>query len=192
MVHRTPEKATIVNAAIERHEREGKCRDREGANVFGNALVGVRDRPRGVEALVGSIGKITAQDSTSHRVAPQKPKPFLPEASDHCDEGQGGEDANIDEGLPDETGHVAIGDRRHEIPADVAVDDVERVRGAEQQDQRSEDELGLPTNFGSRKSPNRPDKTNSGRLERNGLGVHDLSLADSPTLTTTNRAYSPI
>ena len=177
MVHRTPEKATIVNAAIERHEREGKCRDREGANVFGNALVRIGDRFRRAEALIGSLGKVAAQDSASHRVAPQKPKPLLAEASDHSDKGQGGEDANIDKGLPDEARHVAIGNRRHEIPADIAVDDVQRVRRAEEQDKRGEDELGLPANFRSRKSLDRPDKTDSGRLERNGLRIHELTLA---------------
>jgi hypothetical protein len=125
--------------------------------------------------LIGSVGKVAAQDSASHRVAPQKPKPLLAEASDHSDKGQGGEDANIDKGLPDEAGHVAIGNRRHEISANIAVDDVQRIRRAEEQDKRGEDELGLPANFRLRKSPHRPDETHSGRLERNGLGVHDLS-----------------
>jgi len=67
---------------------------REGANVFGNALVRIGDRFRSVEALIGSVGKVAAQDSASHRVAPQKPKPLLVKASDHSDKGQGGEDAN--------------------------------------------------------------------------------------------------
>src|ERR1700722_9886059 len=182
MVHRTPEKATIVNAAIERHEREGKCRDREGSNVFGNALVRIGDRFRRAEALIGSVGKVTAQDSASHRVAPQKAKPLLAEASDHTDKGQGGEDANIDKGLPDEARHVAIGNRRHEIPADIAVDDVQRVRRAEEQDKRGEDEFGLPANLGLRKGLDRPDKTDSGRLERNGLRIHELTFADSLSL----------
>ena len=122
--------------------------------------------------MIGSVGKIAAQDPAGHRVAPQKPEPLLAEAGDHGDEGQGGEDANVDKSLPDEAGHVAIGNRRHEIPADITVDDVERIRGAEEQDERGEDELGLPANLRLRKSPDRPDKANSGRLERNGLRIH--------------------
>jgi hypothetical protein len=70
---------------------------------------------------------------------------------------------------------MSIGNRRHEISANIAVDDVQRIRRAEEQDKRGEDELGLPANFRLGKSPHRPDETHSGRLERNGLGVHDLS-----------------
>ena len=93
MVHRTPEKATIVNALLRAMSAKESV-GREGANVFGNALVRIGDRFRSVEALIGSVGKVAAQDSASHRVAPQKPKPLLVKASDHSDKGQGGEDAN--------------------------------------------------------------------------------------------------
>jgi hypothetical protein len=149
-------------------------------------LVGISDGFRDIEALIGSVGKVEAQDPASHRVAPQKPEPLLAEASDHRDKGQGGEDANIDKSLSDEAGQVAIGDRGHEIPADIAIDDVERIRRAEEQDQRGENELGLPANFRLRKSPDRPDETDSGRLQRNGLRIHELSLADSLILRATD------
>src|SRR3984957_2069742 len=175
----SPREGHDREGAVERHESEGKGCDREGARVFGNALVRIGGRCRNVEALIGAIGKVTAQDSAGHRITPQKSESLLAEASDHSDKGQGGEDANIDKGLPDKAGHVAIGNRRHEIPADIAVDDVQRVRRAEEQDKRGEDELGLPANFRLRKSLDRPDKTDSGRLERNGLRIHELTFADS-------------
>ncbi len=102
--------------------------------------------------MIGPIGKIATQARAGHRVAPQKPEPLLAEAGDHRDKRQGGENGNIDKSLANEAGHIAIGDRGHKIAADIAVDDVERIRRAEEQDQRGEDDLGLPANFGLRKN----------------------------------------
>jgi hypothetical protein len=107
-------------------------------------------------------------------VAPQKPEPLLAEASNHRDQSQGGEDANVDKGLPDEAGHVAIGDRGHEIPTDEAVDYVEGVRRAEEQDQRGENEFRFPADFGLGESPDRTDETRCGRLQVNRLRIHEL------------------
>ena len=59
-----------------------------------------------------------------------------------------------------------------------------------EQNKRGEDELGLPANLGLRKSPHRPDETNSGRLQRNGLRIHELSVADPQSLSAFGRAYS--
>ena len=129
--------------------------------------------------MEGSVGKVIANAPAGQIVTPQEPEPFLAEAGDDRDKGRGGEDPDIKKGLPDEAGHVPIRDRGHEIPGDIAVDDVQRIRRAEELDQRGEDEFGLPADFGLRKGSDRARKSRSGRLQRNGLRIHELSFGRS-------------
>jgi hypothetical protein len=187
MVHRTSEKATIVKtllSAISINESVVAVKPRTSSEIRWSGLAIAPEALR--RRYIVSICEVAAHNPASHGVAPQKPEPFLAETSDHRHNGQCREDGNINKSLPDETEYVAIGDRGHEIATDIAVDDVERIRGAEEHDQRGENELGFPANLGLRKCTDRPDKTSAGCLQRNGLRFHELSLADSLMLRRPN------
>ena len=128
--------------------------------------------------MVGLVGQVAAHDSARQVVAPQNPEPLLAEAGDDRNNGRGGEDANVEKSLTDEAGHVAIRDRGHEIPAYVAVDDVQRIRRAQEQDQRGENQFRLAPDLRSRKHPDGGGEARHGRLERDLLRVHLASSAD--------------
>jgi hypothetical protein len=101
MVHKTPEKATIVKAllsAMRAKERVVTVKARASSEMRWSGLAIVAET---FEALRGAIGKVTAQDSAGHRITPQKSESLLAEASDHGDNSQSREHTNIAQSLPD-------------------------------------------------------------------------------------------
>ena len=120
----------IVKAAVEQHQDERERGDREGANVLGDPLVRVGEFAGGVQAVVGSIGEVELDGSPGQGFAPEQTKAFLGEPGDDRNDRGPREDADVENRLAYEFGFVAVGDRGHEVSADVAVENVQAVGAA--------------------------------------------------------------
>ena len=75
--------------------------------------------------------------------------------------------------MPDEPGPVAVGDRRHEVAADVAVDDIEAVDGEQEADQHGGEAERLPAHLGAQEVLDDADEALAGPpVNRDGVFAH--------------------
>ena len=122
-----PGKRHDRETAVEQHQDERERGDREPSNVLGDPLVRVREFARGVQAVVGSTGEIELDGSLSQGFPPKQAKAFLREARYDSNHRGSREHADVENRLVNEFGLVAIGDRSHEVSADVTVENVQAV-----------------------------------------------------------------
>ena len=145
------------------------------SNVLGDPLVRVGEFAGDVQAVVGFIGEVELDGSLSQGFPPEQTKALLREACDDRNDRGPREHADVENRLAHEFGFVTVGDRGHEIPADVAVEDVQAVCAEQQRNERGEDQLRLPADLGIGKVSNRSDKARQRRHVRSFLRVHFLT-----------------
>ena len=77
--HSTPENATTLTVALLEHEYEREGRRGERANIFRDALVGVREHARGAQAVICSAVEVCREESPSEPLPPEQIQPLLGE-----------------------------------------------------------------------------------------------------------------
>ena len=88
---------------------------------------GFVDRGRLLEVKIRAIREVLPDDSSRQPHSPEQSEPLLGESVQDHDRCRSREHADVEDGLSDESGLVAMGNRRHEVAADIAVDDVQAV-----------------------------------------------------------------
>ena len=97
------------------------------ANFFGDPLVGIFNLGGLLEVKISAIREVFMDDSLRQPHPPEQPKPFLGKSVKDCYHGGCGEHGDEENRLSDESGLVAVGDRRKEVAADIAVEDVQAI-----------------------------------------------------------------
>ena len=132
---------------VAHHEHEGEGGRGERPDVFGDALVGVRQHARGAQVVVGSSVEVRVEELPSEPFPPEQPQPLLAEGVEGTHGCRGCEHPEVCDGLPGEPRRVAVRDGRHEVPAHVAVHHVQGVERQEQGDEQGEERSSAPTDL---------------------------------------------
>src|SRR5262245_26374140 len=74
----------------------------------------------------------------------------------------GGLPTRVEDRQPDEPGPVAVGERRHEVAADITVDDIEAADGEPEADQHGEEARRPPAHLGAQEALDDADEAPAG------------------------------
>ena len=140
IVQSTPENATTVIDAVQQHQAHGQGHGDERPDVLGDALVGIGQAARRLQADVGAVGEIDADQPSGEPVAPEQAEELLRVARQDRRHRRSGEHHDVAQRLPEEAAVIAVLERRHEVAPDVAVHHVQAVDGEEDEEQRAAQE----------------------------------------------------
>jgi hypothetical protein len=98
---------------------------------------------------IGGIGQIQFDCPPGEELPPEQCQTLFSESRNDCNDGGGGEDPNVEDRLLGEFRRLSVRDGSHEIPANVAVDDVQCVNSAQEQDQAGKHPSRFHTGLGA-------------------------------------------
>ncbi len=104
---------------------------------------GLIDHNTPVKAIAVKLALIPEDGLLGRPFSPKQPETFLGETVKTDDEGGCAEHPDVEQRLKEELGPVAILDSRHEVPAHIAVQNVQPVDSEQERDQQGACPFGL-------------------------------------------------